>query len=466
MARNEVFEIAAKVERELALRKLVDYHPHPKQLDFHAAGVKHRERLFRAGNQTGKTLSGGAEMAMHLTGRYPSWWTGRRFYKPISAWAASVSSEMTRDGVQRILLGRPGNIGTGMIPLGDIVSRSAKHGMADAVDTVIVKHVSGGTSTLGFKTYEQGREKFQAETLEVVWFDEEPPLDLYIEGLTRTNNTGGMVYMTFTPLLGMSDVVARFLMAKSPDRIDITMTLRDAKHYSDADVAKLMSAYPEHEREARANGSPTLGSGRVFPVEDSSISVKSFPIPSHWPRINGIDFGWNHPTAAVQCAWDRDSDCWYVTQAYRCREEIPIIHAGAVKAWGEWVPTSWPHDGLQHDKGSGNQLADQYRKCGLNMLYERATFVDGSNGVEAGLMEMLDRMRTGRFKVFAHLGDWFEEFRIYHRKDGKIFKERDDLISATRYALMMKRRAMVRPKMSSLTAISQAWEPLDTTVGY
>src|SRR5690606_7632872 len=100
------------------------------------------------------------------------------------------------------------------------------------------------------------------------------------------------------------------------------------------------------------------------------------------------------------------------------------------------MPWAWPHDGLQHDKGSGVPLANQYKKQGLKMLHEKATFQDGSNGVEAGIMDMLERMQTGRLKVFSHLNDWFEEFRMYHRKDGLIVKQRDDLMAATRYAIM------------------------------
>ena len=131
-------------------------------------------------------------------------------------------------------------------------------------------------------------------------------------------------------------------------------------------------------------------------------------------------------------------------------KSTPVIHAASIKPWGEWIPCAWPHDGLQHDKGSGEQLASLYADQGLNTLPERATFEDGGNGVEAGVIEMLDRMQTGRFKVFSHLKEWFDEFRLYHRKDGKIVKERDDLLSATRYALMMKRFAdsepMARPR--------------------
>src|SRR5690606_16745961 len=129
------------------------------------------------------------------------------------------------------------------------------------------------------------------------------------------------------------------------------------------------------------------------------------------------------------------------------------------KPWGAWVPTAWPHDGLQTDKGSGEQLARQYAATGLLMLKDRATFEDGTNGVEAGLMEMLERMQTGRFKVFSHLEDWFGEFRLYHRKDGKVVKLQDDLMSATRYAVMMKRKAITRPVPPRQTG--GGWTPLD-----
>jgi hypothetical protein len=223
------------------------------------------------------------------------------------------------------------------------------------------------------------------------------------------------------------------------------MTIDDAEHYTPEQREAIVSAYPAHEREARAKGIPVLGSGRIFPIEEERIAIDPIPIPAHWARLNGIDFGWDHPFAAAGIAWDRDADVIYVTQAYREREQTPVIHAASIRPWGAWIPCAWPHDGYQHDKGSGEQLAAQYREQGLNVLVEHATHEDGGNGVEAGLMEMLDRMRTGRLKVFRTLTVWFEEFRLYHRKDGKVVKLRDDLLSATRYAIMMKRFAETEP---------------------
>jgi len=151
---------------------------------------------------------------MHLTGDYPRWWEGRRFNDATKWWASGVTGESTRDNPQRMLVGPPAqeNLwGTGAIPYETIVNTDRARGVPNLLDTVVVKHISGSESTLGFKAYEKGREKWQGETLHGVWFDEEPPQDIYTEGMTRTIATNGLVMITFTPLLGMSEVVRIFL---------------------------------------------------------------------------------------------------------------------------------------------------------------------------------------------------------------------------------------------------------------
>lgn len=402
-----------------------------------------------AGNQTGKTLAGACEVAIHLTGQYPDWWDGRRFPKATRWLAGSESAELTRKGIQRLLVGPPeqeDQWGTGYLPKDAIVSWNRRTGVPNTLDNVVVSHATGEKSVIEFKSYDQGRGKWQADTVDGVWFDEEPPEDVYTEGLTRTNATKGLVFMTFTPLLGMSGVVKRFLLEKSPDRHVTTMTIDDAEHYTEEERARIIAGYPEHEREARAKGIPTLGSGRVFPVTEESIREGAVDMPAHWVRIAGLDIGWDHPTAAVWLAWDRDTDIVHVYDCYRVKEQTPVVHAAAIKARGDWIPVAWPHDGLQHDKGSGVPIAEQYRAQGVAMLPDKITFEDGSNGVEAGVMMMLDRMKTGRLKIAAHLNDFWEEFRLYHRKDGQIVKEGDDIMSACRYALMGLRHAVVKPE--------------------
>ena len=214
--------LLAQLDRIDARDQLSRYRPYTKQAEFHAAGGEHSDRLFMAGNQLGKTVAGGAEWAMHLTGRYPDWWQGKRFDEPVKMWAAGVTAESTRDNPQRILVGPPPmerDWGTGMIPGDCIVDTTRARGTPDLLDNIVVKHVTGGESILWFKSYIQGREKWQGPTLHGCWFDEEPPLDIYSEGRTRTQAMGIFTILTFTPLLGMSEVVMQFLTPEMVERM-------------------------------------------------------------------------------------------------------------------------------------------------------------------------------------------------------------------------------------------------------
>lgn len=219
-SRRVLSALEVEQNRRLSLRRLTNYSPYPKQREFHDAGAANRERLFLAGNRCGKTQAGAFELAMHLTGEYAPWWNGKRFTNPVRAWAAGVTSESTRDVVQEKLFGPPDRReawGTGALPHAAIGDIATGRGISNAIDLCSIRHVSGGWSSLAFKSYEKGREKWQGSALEVLWFDEEPEMDIYLEGLTRTNETGGIVFVTCTPLLGMSDVMLRFLM---PDKTD------------------------------------------------------------------------------------------------------------------------------------------------------------------------------------------------------------------------------------------------------
>jgi phage terminase large subunit-like protein len=227
--KNELLVLLEEKARRKRMRKLDNYYPeegklsrhaYPKHMEFFRAGGGYRERLFLAANRVGKTEgAGGYEMTLHLTGQYPPWWEGRRFDMPIKGIAAGDTSKTVREVNQEKLLGSPGMHGTGLIPGDCILKTTPKPGIPDAVDAVWVKHVSGGHSMLWFKSYDQRREAFQGMELDVVWLDEEPPLEIYTECLIRTMTTNGCVMLTFTPLLGLSRVVLEFLKeGKLPDR--------------------------------------------------------------------------------------------------------------------------------------------------------------------------------------------------------------------------------------------------------
>ena len=450
-------EILAEIERRNSRRKLASYKPYEKQKEFHAS--KTRETLLVAANQSGKSMSAAAQTAIHLTGLYPEWWEGRRIERPCTIVVAGITAQLVRDSCQVLLCGAPKTeLGTGFIPGDDIIGTVSARGIPEAFDMVRIQHYDAagskdGESLLYFRAFEQGRERIQALTIDAIWLDEECDSDYYTEAITRTNVTMGPVYMTFTPLLGMSEVVKRYLSERNPDRSFVTMTIHDVDHYTDEDRARIIASYPPHERKARTLGVPMLGDGAVFPVDEDEIKTEAFRIPDHWPRICGMDFGFDHPTGAAWMTWDRDNDVVYVYDCYRSERETLAIHAAAIKAKGTWIPVAWPHDGMQTDRQAGIQISKLYKEQGVNMLHEFAQFEDTGNdttgskiSMEAGIMDMLDRMQTGRFKVFAHLNIWFEEFRTYHRKKGKIVKVGDDVLSATRYGVMMLRYAATHMK--------------------
>lgn len=193
----------------LGLQPIIDFEVEDTH-NYVTAGVTH--------HNCGKTVAGAAELAIHLTGAYPPWWQGKQFDKPIRAWAAGITGESTRDVVQEKLFGPPDRReawGTGMIPKPAIGEVMMGRGIANAIDLASIRHATGGWSSLAFKSYEKGREKWQGAALEVIFMDEEPPVDLYYEALTRTNETGGVIFITCTPLLGMSEVMRLFLMGEN-----------------------------------------------------------------------------------------------------------------------------------------------------------------------------------------------------------------------------------------------------------
>jgi phage terminase large subunit-like protein len=447
----------AKLQEALAKRRrffaLDFYKPYTKQKLFHDFGATKHERALIAANRSGKTWCAGAEVAMHLSGLYPKWWEGRRFAEPTRWWAAGMTGLAVRDVCQKVLFGTPNVLddrGTGMVPKSSVnwdKGTTLAHGYAGLYDTVQVKHKSGGTSTVRFMTYEQGREKWQGETLDGVWCDEEPPIALYSEGLTRLATTGGIMLCTFTPLMGRTKVVHRYLSEPSDDRAYVGMTIDDAEHIRPEERERIVAGYLSHERAARARGEPMMGSGRIFEVDEEDLKEPSVnPVPAHWFKLWAIDIGTEHPFAAVLLAHDRDADVVHVLHAFKMRESRPIDHASAMKPWGKEIPVAWPHDGHIRERGSVEPVMRLYKDAGLKTLPSHAAFPDGTISTEAGIRVMDDRMRSGRFKVASHLSEWFEEYRHYHRipkNDGssEIVKQNDDLLSATRIGCMTIRSA-------------------------
>lgn len=203
----------------------------------------------------------------------------------------------------------------------------------------------------------------------------------------------------------------------------------DVPHIAESERIELLKSIPIHQIQARTKGTPMLGSGAIYPIDESEIVVDPFPMPSYWPRGYGLDVGWNW-TAAVWMAHDIDSDVVYLYDAYKRGQAEPSIHADAIKSRGDWIEGEIDPAARARSQKDGEQLLEIYSELGLWLR-------PANNAREAGIMEVWQRLSTGRLKVFRHLGDWLSEFRIYRRDEkGQIVKVNDHLMDATRYRLM------------------------------
>lgn len=210
-------------------------------------------------------------------------------------------------------------------------------------------------------------------------------------------------------------------------------------HLSQEQKEALLGSIPPWQRDARSRGVPQLGSGAIFPVGESEITVAPFEIPDHWPRSYGFDVGWAR-TAAVWGATDRETQTTYLYAEYYRSQAEPSIHAAAIRAKGEWQQGVIDPAARGRSQADGKQLISAYRDLGLNLT-------EADNAVEAGLYSMWERFSCGKLKVFPTLHNWLAEYRIYRRDEkGRIVKANDHLMDATRYLINSGlARAIVKP---------------------
>jgi phage terminase large subunit-like protein len=462
---EEAAKLLSELETYKNTHKLLYYKPYEYQKAFHnAKGFKTdkpaRQKALMAANQVGKTTCGAYEVAMHLTGLYPSWWDGRRFDKANEWIVASTTNETTRDRCQKDIFGEPTDdkqLGTGAVPKELIGDKIRKPGVPNAYDTVLVKHVTGGWSKASFRAYEQGPKKFMGSRLTGgYWADEEPPSDVNSQLIRGLFATDGIGMLTFTPEEGITEVVSQFMDDIAEGQSLTRAAWDDCPHMTQERRAMALAGIPMHERDMRSKGEPLVGSGLIFPIPQELYTVNPFEIPPHYARINGLDIGYDHPFACANAAIDRDTDTVFIYDGYRESRAMPLVHAQAIKKNGDWIPCAWPHDGMKQDPQSGKVIAEIYREHGVNMWPVPFTNPPpqgveegkGGNGLEAGIFQMYEMLETGRLKIFSNVKYWFEEVGRYHRKNvnGKsvVIALNEDFISAVRYAVMFRRFAQTR----------------------
>lgn len=455
LARTELEELAALLEEKSARLDANRYRTifaglYGWQTEFIAETAHHSQCCLIAANRIGKTYLGTYMDAIHALGEYPDGWEGHRFSHAPLIWCLGYSGEKTRDLLQTALVGQKqgDSFAGGIIPADRIVGYESMTGTPNAVRTLFVKHATGDTSRIQFWSYSQGQHALMGDDVDWFHIDEEPrDQSIFPQVLVRTasgdKGRGGRGILTFTPENGRTELVIQFMDSPSRAQFCMQKGWDDAPHLSEPVKADLLASFPKHQREMRTKGVPMLGHGRIYDIAEEDIVCQPFPIPPHFRVIDGMDFGFDHPQAQVQLVFDPEGNSFYVTKAWKKARVMPSEAWAATKSWAAGVPTAWPADGLQTEKGSAKQQKSYYVEAGFTLLAEHATWPDGSNGVEAGLFEIRDLMLQGRFKVFAGLRDWLDEFLQYHRDDsGKIVKLRDDMMDGTRYAYMMRRRAI------------------------
>ena len=475
VTKEEVYELKRKVEeleRRRSLSGMAKWFPdgplsidkYPKHRLFFDLGDTNRERVFMAANRAGKSTAGAYEVACHATGKYPSWWKGKRFTKPLEIWVAGKDKTTTRDTIQVGLLGPLGAPGTGMIPADDIVRTWSMQGVPNGVELAQIRHVSGGYTTIGFKSYDRGVESFFGTARDVVWLDEECPEDVYGECLLRTMTTGGIMITTFTPKKGLTPLVlslsrkSRFVESErfiemeegidNPSRVVVMAGWDDVPHLDAEAKKQILEGTPAMLRDAVAKGIPTFGEGNVYPLGRTDIECDPFEIPKHYRRWYGMDVGWNC-TAAVFFAQDPDSGQIWITDAYKGERSEPIIHAAAIKTKSKgWMAGAVDPGARQRNQQDGTQLMQIYRDLGLQII-------PANNNVESGVGAVWELLSTGKLKVFKSLPSWFAEFMTYIYENGRIKKTNDHLMDATRYGIMTKDRiAQVEPTTKTTSGAS------------
>lgn len=417
---------------------------YPKHLEFFRSSANNNLTAFVAGNQCGKSVSAATALTFHLTGIYPDWWEGRRFDSPVNCWIVGRTAELVRQTIQPMLLGQVGQPGTGFIPKHclDLDTLTDAKRASTPVSSFRVKHSNGGYSTVALKSGEQGREAFQAATLDLCWVDEEIPFDVFNECMVRLLVKEGLMLVSFTPLKGTTDIIRSlsvdgvFTEGQLPNGAYVVRcSMRDVGHITKEQVDALEASTPPFLRQARIDGIPALGAGAIYPVPEDVFVIDPQPIPKHWPRLYGMDVG--SKTAAVWLAINPDQDEMWAFGEYYREDAEPSIHAAGIKAKGQWIPGAIDPASRGRSQIDGQRLMEMYQELDLKLS-------KADNAVEAGLYTVWELLSTGRLKIFNTCTGLLQEMRAYHRDEkGRVVKKFDHRCDSLRYAVMTRDIATV-----------------------
>lgn len=443
------------MERELKKRReaegnLASYNKvkkHKKQIAFHKC--KKRNRWVFGGNRSGKTECGAVECLWMLRGIHPY----RKNKKDVFGWAVSLSTQVQRDVAQsKILHYLPKSW------IADIVMLTGRRDSPSSgvIDQIKIKNVFGGVSTLGFKSCDQGREKFQGSSLDFVWFDEEPPRDIYEECLMRVMDRRGDVFGTMTPLKGKTFIYNEIFLnrRKNPEIWHEFMTWEDNPFLSKKEIKLLEGALDTKSLDARKYGRFSEGAGLVYPEFDESVHViEPFNVPAEWQDMISIDPGLNNPLSAHWYCVDWDGNVYVVAEHFDSGKDVDF-HAAAIKSISEKL--GWKTDSKGRVKAlidsAANQRTLAAQKSVAELFYERGVLVDTNvnKDVFSGISRVKGYLKRGNGEanlyIFSTCVNMIDEFKSYFWADGDTPVKRDDhCMDELRYYIMNRPRAAKPP---------------------
>ena len=435
-------------------------------------------------NQVGKSMTIAYKASMAARCKYPDWYKGIRITDRAPViFVVGLTSEEVRDSIQTKLIGP--NIDDpsgGMIPPSDIIKITKRANVPGAADTIFVKHPLGQAQIV-LKTAEQGRERLQGATVDLVIIDEEPPRDVLNELVARTAKANGQLCIGFTALKGMSEVYV-FLTEQPDTVVEIVhagWNAIDAPHLSEESIRVMREIYKDNpaELQARSTGIPTVGKGQIYPFPPDDYSGRMFKIRDHMRRIIAMDVGWTHPTAALIGAYDDDSDILYIYDEHCLEAKPPATHASSIKRWGDYTIVM-DTASLQTNKNDGTTLYGMYEfefdgPDWEQIPEEKRTvqLADNTAGsVMSGIARTYQRFDEGRIYISENCPKLLAELKMYRydEKTGKIVKKKDDLCDALRYMVtslhLARLRGMRNRFVDTVYDIPDKWEPVDKIVGY
>ena len=297
---------------------------HEKQLPFHKC--QNRNRWVFGGNRSGKTECGAVECIWLARGIHPF----RKNKKCVNGWVVSVSRQVQREVAQSKILHylNPDWI------VDVCMMEGKKEGYENGIiDYIVIKNLSGLNSKIYFKSADQGREKFQGASLDFVWFDEEPPEDIYYECLMRVFDKKGDIFGTMTPLKGLTWVYNEIYLndKNNPEVWCENMTWEDNPFLDKSEIELLTSTLSESELESRKYGRFMSSGGLVYSEFDENIHViEPFDVPLSWQDNISIDPGLNNPLSAHWYAVDYDGNVYVIAEHFEAKKDV-VYHAEKIK---------------------------------------------------------------------------------------------------------------------------------------